>query len=142
MMNLRLMISDWSNNKKAKKNSKEPERNPYFMIDYCIIKDKVDHQGIGGKKAYFDRSLTLDDVLEQYRGMQNIAVLNFVSRRQDLFDESQPQYRMPKSKARNLKYHYVKIWNTNESIYPEYAYLGYVIASDEIKKTYKIKRSK
>lgn len=137
MMGLRDMMTQ----RKAKKNSKEPERNPYFMHDYCIIKNKVTHQDIGGKKGYFDRSLTIDDILEQYRGMQNIAVLNFVSRRPDLFDESQPQYRMVKSRARDLKYHYVKVWNTNTMIYPEYSYLGYVIASDEIKKTVKVKRN-
>lgn len=137
-MDIKNRIKRWTNEQKAKKNSKEPERNPYFATNYCIIKDKISHQGIGGKKAYFDRALTLDDILEQYRGMQNIAVLNFVSRRPDLFDESQPQYRMIKSKARDMKYHYVKIWNTNPAIYPEHTYLGYVIASDEIKKTYKI----
>ena len=125
--------------RKAKKNSKEPERNGYIFCDRVILKNNIAHQDIGGKTGYFDRALTLDNILEQYRGMQNVAVLNFVSRRPDLFDESQPQYRMPKSKARDLKYHYIKIWNTNAAIYPEYSYLGYVIASDEIKKVIKVK---
>ncbi len=126
---------------KAKKNSKEPERNPYFMTDRCILKNNITHQGIGGKTGYFDRSFEIDEVLEQYKGMSNVAILNFVQRRPDLFDESQPQWRMAKPKARELKYHYIKIWNTNTYMYPEYTYLGYVIASDEIKKVIKVKRN-
>lgn len=140
-MGLRKMITDELTARKAKKNSKEPERNPYWNCDRCILKKNIEHQGIGGKEGYFDRSLTLDDVLEAYKGMQNIAVLNFVARRPDLFDESQPQWRMAKQKAREVRYHYIKIWNTSEHIYPEYTYLGYVVASDEIKKVIKVKRN-
>lgn len=132
--------------KKAKKNSKEPERNPYFMCDYCILKDKIFHQDIGGKKAYFDRRVSPEDIVRKATYENNIACKQFIERRPDLFgidpaSAFQSVKSVIKNKAIGKKYHYVKIWNTNPAIYPEYTYLGYVICSDEIKKTYKVKQN-
>lgn len=125
---------------------KEPERNPYFMSDYCILKKDIAHQGIGGKKAYFDRRVTLVEVVEMATE-GNIACRNFVERRPDLFKGycftalGRPSW-ISTPEANKKRYHYVKIWNNPEHTGGDWFYAGYVICSDEIAKVYKIKEEK
>lgn len=106
---------------KKDKKRKEPERNPYFMFDYCHLKKGIEHQGIGGRKAHIEKELVLKEILKNAVD-GNIACLNFVNRRPDLFNEDISA----KRKASHKKYYYyTKIWN-------DFNYLGYVICSDEI----------
>lgn len=130
--------------RKAEKNSKEPERNPYVLSDYCVLKPGIEHQGIGGKKAYFDFPVDVEEIVRKATIQKNIACENFIRRRPDLFRSIQFQTltvgsHIIKPEAMQKKYYYVHIWNTNDMIYPGYTYLGYVICSDEIKKGYKQK---
>lgn len=126
------------------KERKEPERNPYWFYDRVILADNIDHQGIGGKRAYVDRHVSIDEILEMVV-MYNIAALNFAKRRPDLFrdfdDLNIPNEKLVKRKAKNknMKYYYVKIWNNPDHLNGEYAYLGYFIASDEIVNYYTYK---
>ena len=68
---------------RKKKEVKEPERNPYCNCDRVILNEDIEHQGIGGKTAYIEREVTIDDILERVLGY-NIAALNFAKRRPDL----------------------------------------------------------
>jgi hypothetical protein len=126
---------------RKKKEVKEPERNPYWNCDRVILNKDIVHQGIGGKTAYIEREVTIDDILERVLGY-NIAALNFVERRPDLFrdykDLSIPNDKLVKRKAKykNMKYYYVKVW---QSDYRNGTYLGYFIASDEYSKYIKPK---
>lgn len=154
MMGLKKKINDYLNKRKAKKNSIEPDWIHIYADsklvnptpDYCILKDNIEHQGIGGKKAYFDRDITINDIIEN-ASAGAIGCINFIERRPDLFKKigitdslniTRRSYSccFPTEKANKRKFHYVKIWNTNKLMYPEYTYLGYVICSDEIKKVY------
>ena len=92
-----------------------------------LVKD-IKHQNIGGQEAYIDRYVSLDDVVEKILNY-NIAAVNFCERRPDLFEDFSllPEYgySIPKKKAYDLEYYYVKIKCDN-------IMLGYFIASDEI----------
>ena len=125
-----------------KKERKEPERNPYFMNDYCILKKDIAHQGIGGKKAYFDRKVTACEIVELATN-GNIGCRNFIERRPDLFKGyvftavGRPSWIIT-PEGNKKRYHYVKIWNNPEHLQGDYTYLGYIICSDEIAKAYKV----
>ena len=127
-----------------KKVVKEPERNPYWNYDRVIINKDIEHQGIGGKTAYIEREVTIDDILERVLGY-NIAALNFAKRRPDLFrdfeDMNIPDDKLVKRKAKykSMKYYYVKIWNNPEHLNGDHTYLGYFIASDEYSEYIKAK---
>lgn len=121
-----------------KRQKEEPYPCPYENCATVTIVDSVEHQNIGEKKAYVDRYVTLDDILNKLLDL-NIAAVNFVMRRPDLFMVGQddldeiiidPWYKKNKNKlltkkAKHLKYYYVKIWQA------EGCYLGYFVASDE-----------
>ena len=100
---------------RKKKDVKEPLRNPYWNCDRVILNKNIEHQGIGGKTAYIEREVTIDDILERVL-TYNIAALNFAKRRPDLFrdfeDMNIPDDKLVKRKARykSMKYYYVKIW--------------------------------
>jgi hypothetical protein len=121
---------------RKKKEIKEPERNPYWGYDRVILNKDIEHQGIGGKTAYIEREVTIDDILERVLNY-NIAALNFAKRRPDLFrdfeDMNIPDNKLVKRKARykNMKYYYVKVLNNPEHLNGCHTYLGYFIASDE-----------
>ena len=127
-----------------KKEVKEPERNPYWNCDRVILNKDIEHQGIGGKTAYIEREVTIDDILEIILGY-NIAALNFAKRRPDLFrdfeDMNIPDDKLVKRKAKykSMKYYYVKIWNNPEHLNGNHTYLGYFIASDEYSEYIKAK---
>lgn len=126
---------------KKNKIQKEPERNPYVTCDYFILKDGIEHQNIGGRKAYIDRRVTLDEIRENLF-VGNIATVNFVNRRPDLFESYDKFYKDPKGfvkpEGRHKRYYYVKIWNQFHDS-KDWGYLGYIICStDEVKKTFKI----
>ena len=124
-----------------KKDVKEPERNPYWNCDRVILNENIEHQGIGGKTAYVEREVTIDDILERVLSY-NIAALNFAKRRPDLFrdleDMNIPNDKLVKRKARykSMKYYYVKVWQKDDR---NGTYLGYFIASDEIQNILKLK---
>lgn len=129
---------------RKKKEVKEPERNLYWNCDRVILNKDIEHQGIGGKTAYIEREVTIDDILERVLGY-NIAALNFAKRRPDLFrdfeDMNIPDDKLVKRKARykSMKYYYVKIWNNPEHLKGDHTYLGYFIASDEYSEYIKAK---
>ena len=126
---------------RKKKEVKESERNPYQNCDRVILNKDIDHQGIGGKIAYIEREVNIDDILERVL-CYNIAALNFAKRRSDLFrdfeDMNIPNDKLIKSKAKNksMKYYYVKVWQNDNR---NGTYLGYFIASDEYSEYIKIK---
>lgn len=125
---------------KKDKIPKEPERNPYVTCDYFILKDNIEHQNIGGKKAYIDRRVTLDEIRENLF-VGNAATVNFVNRRPDLFEAYDRFYytkNFVKPEGRHKRYYYVKIWNQFVDS-KDYGYLGYIICStDEVKSTVKV----
>ena len=126
---------------RKKKDVKEPERNPYWNCDRVILNDDIEHQCIGGKTAYIEREVTIDDILERVL-TYNIAALNFAKRRPDLFrdfeDMNIPDDKLVKRKARykSMKYYYVKVWQKDDR---NGTYLGYFIASDEYSEYIKAK---
>ena len=126
---------------RKKKDIKEPLKNPYLNCDRVILNKDIEHQGIGGKTAYIEREVTIDDILERVL-TYNIAALNFAKRRPDLFrdfeDMNIPDDKLVKRKARykSMKYYYVKVWQ-NDDI--NGTYLGYFIASDEYSEYIKAK---
>ena len=129
---------------RKKKEVKKPERNPYWNCDRVILNKDIEHQGIGGKTAYIEGEVTIDDILERVLGY-NIAALNFAKRRPDLFrdfeDMNIPDDKLVKRKAKykSMKYYYVKIWNNPEHLNGDHTYLGYFIASDEYSEYIKAK---
>ena len=129
---------------RKKKEVKEPERNPYWNYDRVILNKDIEHQGIGGKTAYIEREVTIDDILERVLNY-NIGAVNFAKRRPDLFrnfeDINIPDDKLVKRKARykNMKYYYVKVWQGDNK---NGTYLGYFIASDEYSEYIKIKDTK
>lgn len=148
------MLFDRIYNTFGKKKNKEPERNPYVLSDYVILANNIEHQKIGGKKAYIDRAVTLDDVIYKL-GEHNIAAINFAGRRKDLFkvknisryiygdrfnnyiidamlNNEYDKYVYPK--AKKLEYYYVKIWQSDGR---NGTYLGYFVCSDEFEKIMK-----
>ena len=88
---------------RKKKDVKEPLKNPYWNCDRVILNEDIKHQGIGGKTAYIEREVTIDDILERVLSY-NIAALNFAKRRPDLFrdfeDMNIPDDKLVKRKAR------------------------------------------
>lgn len=129
---------------RKKKEVKEPERNPYWNCDKVILNEDIKHQGIGGKTAYIERVVTINDILERVLNY-NIAALNFAKRRPDLFKDFEdlniPNEKLIKRKAKNkdMKYYYVKVWQQDGI---NGTYLGYFIASDEYTKYIKAKVEK
>ena len=127
-----------------KKDVKEPLKNPYWNCDRVILNDNIEHQSIGGKTAYVEREVTIDDILERVLNY-NIGAVNFAKRRPDLFrnleDTNIPDDKLVKRKARykNMKYYYVKVWQGDNE---NGTYLGYFIASDEYSEYIKIKDTK
>jgi len=131
--------------KRLKEKISKEDKNGYYSLvtRYVYLIKKVKHQGIGGKKAFIDRKLDLQEVIDNACNF-NMACMNFVKRRPDLFkswDEfttiyfddrgfiyedmlSNPGY------AFKMDYYYVKVLQTDSK---NSCYLGYVIASDEIK---------
>ena len=126
---------------RKKKEVKEPERNPYWNCDRVILNKDIEHQGIGGKTAYIEREVTIDDILERVLNY-NIAALNFAKRRPDLFrdfeDMNIPDDKLVKRKAKykSMKYYYVKVYQSNDK---SSVCLGYFIASDEYSEYIKAK---
>ena len=108
-----------------KRQKEEPYPCPYENCDTVIINENVEHQNIGGKKAYIDRYVTLDDITDRLLEL-NIAAVNFVTRRPDLFKvrqddldvifmdpwfkKNQQELVTRKAVDKNMKYYYVKIW--------------------------------
>ena len=129
---------------RKKKDVKEPLRNPYWNCDRVILNNDIEHQSIGGKTAYVEREVTIDDILERVLNY-NIGAVNFAKRRPDLFrdfeDDNIPDDKLVKRKARykNMKYYYVKVWQGDNE---NGTYLGYFIASDEYSEYIKIKDTK
>ena len=129
---------------RKKKDVKEPLKNPYWNCDRVILNNDIEHQSIGGKTAYVEREVTIDDILERVL-TYNIAALNFAKRRHDLFrdfeDMNISDDKLVKRKARykNMKYYYVKVWQGDNE---NGTYLGYFIASDEYSEYIKIKDTK
>ena len=127
-----------------KKDVKEPLKNPYWNCDRVILNNDIEHQSIGGKTAYIEREVTIDDILERVLNY-NIGAVNFAKRRPDLFrnleDTNIPDDKLVKRKARykNMKYYYVKVWQGDNE---NGTYLGYFIASDEYSEYIKIKDTK
>lgn len=126
---------------RKKKDVKESLKNPYWNCDRVILNEDIKHQGIGGKTAYIEREVTIDDILERVLNY-NIGAVNFAKRRPDLFrdfeDDNIPDDKLVKRKARykNMKYYYVKVWQGDNK---NGTYLGYFIASDEYSEYIKIK---
>ena len=126
---------------RKKKDVKEPLRNPYWNCDRVILNKDIEHQGIGGKTAYIEIEVTIDDILERALAY-NIAALNFAKRRPDLFrdfeDANISDDKLVKRKARykSMKYYYVKVWQKDDR---NGTYLGYFIASDEYSEYIKAK---
>lgn len=114
----------------------EPVKGPYWACDWVILNEDIEYQGIGGKKAYIEISLTLNDVLEQLQSF-NISAKNFYERRPDLFKKNafdnidENIDTIAKKKASKLGYYYVKVWQHDERYG---TYLGYIVASDEFDK--------
>ena len=105
------------------------ERRTKKMDKKCILlKSNIKHQNIGGKKAYIEKDLSIDDIIDIF-GSCNIAVMNFIFRRPDLFDFIKEDMANDKARDKSMKYYYVKI--AQPTSFGE-TYLGYVIASDEI----------
>lgn len=129
---------------RKKKDIKEPLKNPYWNCDRVILNNDIEHQSIGGKTAYVEREVTIDDILERVLNY-NIGAVNFAKRRLDLFrdleDINIPDDKLVKRKARykNMKYYYVKVWQGDNE---NGIYLGYFIASDEYSEYIKIKDTK
>ena len=129
---------------RKKKDVKEPLKNPYWNCDRVILNNNIEHQSIGGKTAYVEREVTIDDILERVLNY-NIGAVNFAKRRPDLFrnleDTNIPDDKLVKRKARykNMKYYYVKVWQGDNE---NGTYLGYFIASDEYSEYIKIKDTK
>ena len=129
---------------RKKKDIKEPLKNPYWNCDRVILNNDIEHQSIGGKTAYVEREVTIDDILERVLNY-NIGAVNFAKRRPDLFrdleDTNIPDDKLVKRKARykNMKYYYVKVWQGDNE---NGIYLGYFIASDEYSEYIKIKDTK
>ena len=129
---------------RKKKDIKEPLKNPYWDCDRVILNNDIEHQSIGGKTAYVEREVTIDDILERVLNY-NIGAVNFAKRRPDLFrdleDTNIPDDKLVKRKARykNMKYYYVKVWQGDNE---NGTYLGYFIASDEYSEYIKIKDTK
>ena len=129
---------------RKKKDVKEPLKNPYWNCDRVILNNDIEHQSIGGKTAYIEREVTIDDILERVLNY-NIGAVNFAKRRPDLFrnleDTNIPDDKLVKRKARykNMKYYYVKVWQGDNE---NGTYLGYFIASDEYSEYIKIKDTK
>ena len=129
---------------RKKKDIKEPLKNPYWNCDRVILNNDIEHQSIGGKTAYVEREVTIDDILERVLNY-NIGAVNFAKRRPDLFrdleDTNIPDDKLVKRKARykNMKYYYVKVWQGDNE---NGTYLGYFIASDEYSEYIKIKDTK
>lgn len=123
--------------KKVFKNDKiyEPAFHPYLNCDRVILHDDIEHQHIGGRTAYIERCITIDDILKKLLAF-NIAAINFSKRRPDLFrdvyDLNITDDKLVKRKARskNMSYYYVKIFKQN-STNKNGTWLGYFIASDE-----------
>ena len=126
---------------RKKKDVKEPSRNPYWNCDRVILNEDIEHQGIGGKTAYIEREVTIDDILERVI-CYNISAINFAKRRPDLFrdfeDMNISDDKLVKRKARykSMKYYYVKVWQKDDR---NGTYLGYFIASDEYSEYIKAK---
>ena len=126
---------------RKKKDVNEPLKNPYWNCDRVIINNDIEHQSIGGKTAYVEREVTIDDILERVLNY-NIGAVNFAKRRPDLFrdleDTNIPDDKLVKRKARykNMKYYYVKVWQGDNE---NGTYLGYFIASDEYSEYIKAK---
>ena len=103
--------------------------NPYEGCETVKLNSDIKHQNIGGSIAYIDRYVNLDDITEKILDF-NIAAINFCKRRPDLFENismlAEYGYGIPKKKAYDLEYYYVKI-NKGDDLW-----LGYFIASDEI----------
>lgn len=130
----------------SKRQKEEPYPCPYENCDTVIINKEVEHQNIGGKKAYIDRYITLDDITDRILEL-NAAAVNFVMRRPDLFKvtdkdiiyiatdpynhKNKPQLFKRKAVKKDMKYYYVKIWQVDGPFGAEGCYLGYIIASDE-----------
>ena len=129
---------------RKKKDINEPLKNPYWNCDRVILNNDIEHQSIGGKTAYVEREITIDDILERVLNY-NIGAVNFAKRRPDLFrdleDTNIPDDKLVKRKARykNMKYYYVKVWQGDNE---NGTYLGYFIASDEYSEYIKIKDTK
>ena len=129
---------------RKKKDINEPLKNPYWNCDRVILNNDIEHQSIGGKTAYVEREVTIDDILERVLNY-NIGAVNFAKRRPDLFrnleDTNIPDDKLVKRKARykNMKYYYVKVWQGDNE---NGTYLGYFIASDEYSEYIKIKDTK
>ena len=78
-----------------------------------IIKENVDHQGIGGKEIIIEREITVKDILNTNFDKMTIAMANFALRRSDLLFEAGKE---------NMKVYYGHV-----------GILGYFVADDEIK---------
>jgi hypothetical protein len=127
----------YKNFKKVFKKDKpyEPAFHPYLNCDRVVLHDDIEHQHIGGRTAYIERYVTIDDILEKLLNF-NIAAVNFSKRRPDLFrdvyDVKCTDDKLVKRKARNknMSYYYVKVFKQNENN-KNGTWLGYFIASDE-----------
>lgn len=150
------MIFDRIYNTVGRKKNSEPKDSPYKGMGYVILNDNIEHQGIGGKKGYIDRYLTLEELMCKI-GEHCIGVLNFIERRPDLFKkknlyrdlygenfhkfithalihDTYGLYLYPKALTKNREYYYIKIWQSDGR---NGTYLGYFICSDECKEIVK-----
>lgn len=114
-----------------RKKKEEIEENPFRPYDEVLLINGIEHQNIGGCKALIEKEVTADIIIDKAEIENNIAALNFIKRREDLFIKNGFFY-MPTRKSKRLKYYYVKIWKENKTL--NGIWLGYFIASDEIEK--------
>jgi hypothetical protein len=114
--------------------------NPYGMCSYFIIKKEVEHQGLGGKKAYLQFKVPIKEIIEKAEE-GNWACGNFVDRRRDLFELKTDPLFNPEFSGDHIAYigphdmifYYVKAFTSPEHLNGASDWLGYVIANDEIK---------
>lgn len=122
-----------------KKEVKEPERNPFWNKDRAVLSKGIRHQGIGGKTAYVEFEVKLQDIMDKAIDEHNPACFNFMLRRPNLFYEIDSYYGVagangkymakPKAYWKSMKYYYVKVWQSDGK---NGTYLGYIVCSDEI----------
>lgn len=113
---------------RRKKKLKEPKDNPYKGYIDKKIKQEVEHQNIGGKTIYIERTCSAVEVMRKY-DQGNIAAFNFVNRRPDLFDGGESNRETFKH-----SYYYGHVFNNPEHLGKnnDGCWLGYFVADDDL----------
>jgi len=121
---------------------KDWEDNPYEGCSYFVIKKSVSHQGLGGKKAYMQFRVPIEEIMEKAEE-GNWACCNFVERRPDIFKlKTDPLDKRPSGDHvvytgdEKMEFFYVKAYTSPEHLGGRSAWLGYIISKDEIESTH------